>query len=108
MCSRYATLFPWLHLRAMTAPNAVTPATFSEFHSYVMGFYGPDGIYPLKRNGCFLTLAAVKQATAQLLRDLREQRRGFEGDSVDREQVRELLLGQGYQFPPVGRKVSWG
>lgn len=94
--------------RAMAAPNAVTPSSLSEFHSYVMDFYGSNGIYPLKRNGRPLTLAAVKQASAQLLRNLRDHRWEFEGDTVDRERVRDLLLGQGYQFPPAGRKASWG
>lgn len=68
-------------------------ATFSkqfinDFIDYVMGYYGPDGIYPMK--GINRTL--VRKATNDAIRVAKIKEEEFCGDSFDREQVRDLLI----------------
>jgi hypothetical protein len=54
------------------------------FVSYVMGFYGPAGIYP----EFDFTFAEVEGATKIYMRDQPD----FCGDSLDRERVRDLVV----------------
>jgi hypothetical protein len=61
----------------------------SEFYDYVLSFYGKDGIYPMGA-----TLTQVKQATATLKKILKLKGEEFCGDSIDRELVRDLLIGK--------------
>jgi hypothetical protein len=66
-----------------------------EFYTYVLSFYGKHGLYPMGA-----TLVDVKAATK-----IHKHRTNieFEGDSVDRETVRDILIEDfGYKFPRVG------
>ena len=64
----------------------------SGFYGYVHSFYGPDGLYPMGA-----TLADVKAATEI---HKKRTRVAFEGDSMDREQVRDILIAMfGYEWP---------
>jgi hypothetical protein len=63
-----------------------------EFYTYVLSFYGKGGLYPMG-----VTLTDVKSATK-----IHKHRTNieFEGDSVDRENVRDILIKDfGYKFP---------
>lgn len=72
----------------------------TEFVDYVMSFYGPKGLYkeffkqPLKR-------AEVEKA---LVKRLSETTVRFDGDSIDRERVRDILTEQRGGTP--GRMVK--
>ena len=62
------------------------------FIDYCNGFYGPEGLY-----AAFFALAPLTRADfeqgVRLLLDLRyKQRIPFEGDSMDRESLRDILL----------------
>jgi len=61
-----------------------------DFINYVYSFYGPGGIYDLGA-----TKADIAHATT--VRILKWPELPFEGDSVDREQVRAVLEEQGFQ-----------
>jgi len=64
------------------------------FCRYVESFYGPHGIYPMGA-----TKAHIMQASHQFVRNLPAPSY-FEGDSVDREFVRDILIADfGYIFP---------
>lgn len=60
--------------------------TMDEFYSYVLDFYGPNGIYDIGA-----TEEEVKKATEIVKNDVGDD---FEGDSVDREKVRDVILDQ--------------
>ncbi len=63
-----------------------------EFYRYVLSFYGPYGLYPMG-----VTLGDVKAATKI---HLERTRVPFEGDSMDREQVRDILIAMfNYKWP---------
>lgn len=63
-----------------------------EFYRYVLSFYGPYGLYPMG-----VTLADVKAATEIHKKRTRIR---FDGDSHDREQVRDILIRDfGYKWP---------
>ena len=59
----------------------------NDFISYVMSFYGPDGIYPMSANRTI-----VRKATNDVIRISKIKGREFCGDSIDREFVRDLLI----------------
>jgi len=63
-----------------------------EFVDYVFGFYGPKGIYTdfFKTP---VTKAEIKAATK-----IRQATGQFEGDSFDREAVRDIMLAARGQF----------
>ena len=63
-----------------------------EFYTYVRSFYGQRGLYPMGA-----TLRDIKAATdVYLAREATD----FEGDSMDRENVRDILIAAfGYTFP---------
>jgi hypothetical protein len=64
----------------------------TDFYAYVLSFYGPYGLYPMG-----VTLADVKAATK--IHKERTRIR-FDGDSHDREQVRDILIATfGYEWP---------
>lgn len=56
------------------------------FVNYVYGFYGRNGPYPIKG----LTKAEIGLATD--FRILNEPYLDFEGDSIDRERVRDIII----------------
>ena len=60
--------------------------TMDEFYEYVMDFYGDGGIYDFGA-----TEEEVRQATDIVKNEVGDD---FEGDSVDREKVRDVILGQ--------------
>ena len=60
--------------------------TMEEFYSYVLDFYGPNGIYDIGA-----TEEEVKKATEIVKNEVGDD---FEGDTVDREKVRDVILDQ--------------
>lgn len=67
-----------------------------EFYKYVRSFYGPQGLYPMGA-----TLRDIKSATDIYLA---QETAKFEGDSMDRENVRDILIAAfGYTFPTFNR-----
>ena len=68
-------------------------ATFSkefinDFIDYVMSFYGAGELYPIKG----INRTIVRKATNDLIRIIRTKGQAFCGDSIDREEVCNLLL----------------
>ena len=68
-------------------------ATFSkefinDFIDYVMSFYGADGLYPITG----INRTVVRKATNDVMRIVKIKGQSFCGDSIDREQVRDLLI----------------
>ena len=71
----------------------------NEFYLYVRSFYGSDGLYPMGAN-----LADIIKATDIYIS--RSNTR-FEGDSFDREEVRDILIASfGYEWPSVARATD--
>lgn len=63
-----------------------------DFYAYVLSFYGKDGLYPMG-----VTLRDIEDATMQHKKRTRIR---FEGDSMDREAVRDILIKDfGYVWP---------
>jgi hypothetical protein len=58
-----------------------------QFIAYCLDFYGESGIYPLG-----FTRGQLALATELYQLKLKQGREQFEGDTVDRENVRDLLL----------------
>jgi len=67
----------------------VKPSELCEFVDYVESFYGDDGIYDL---GFKVTREHIWNATSVHLMGLTAERDTFEGDTVDREMVRDLII----------------
>jgi hypothetical protein len=68
-------------------------ATFSkefinDFIGYVMSFYGPGELYPIKG----INRTIVRKATNDIIKICKVKGEKFCGDSYDREQVRDLLI----------------
>ena len=61
-----------------------THQTMTDFYDYCLSFYGSDGIYDMNA-----TLDMVIEATAKYLK---EGSIPFDGDSVDRENVRDIMM----------------
>ena len=64
----------------------------NQFYNYLLSFYGSYGLYPMD-----VSLAHVKAATR-----IHKKRSGisFDGDSYDREKVRDILIKDfGYKWP---------
>jgi hypothetical protein len=59
----------------------------NQFIDYVLSFYGPDGLYPMSANR-----TVVRKATNDIIRIAKIKGTSFCGDSIDREQVRDLLI----------------
>ena len=62
-----------------------------EFYDYMLMFYGAPGQYANAVGGPF-TLDEVKEATARYLAIPTDHRPEFDGDTVDREHVRDIVL----------------
>ena len=58
------------------------------FVTYLMDFYGPRGVYQFN-----FSVQEIKQATAVYCAGLKNKGDEFLGDSLDRERVRDLVLG---------------
>jgi len=67
----------------------VKPSELCEFVDYVESFYGDGGIYDL---GFTVTREGIWNATSIHLMRLTAERSEFEGDTVDREMVRDLMI----------------
>jgi hypothetical protein len=64
----------------------------NQFYLYVRSFYGTQGLYPMGAN-----LADIIKATDIYLSRINTR---FEGDSFDREEVRDILIASfGYIWP---------
>lgn len=64
---------------------------FREFRNYVLSFYGYDGIYPIAG----LNVAKVEVAIMNYIEMCSNERNRYEwgdGDSIDRERVRDIIL----------------
>ena len=73
--------------------NKKEPKMKLNFTQYMLDFYGKDGIYPFG-----FTTEQINLAT-QLYKCRMEEQFGqdeFEGDSVDRERVRDIILDNCY------------
>jgi hypothetical protein len=70
-----------------------------KFYHYVHSFYGSDGLYPMG--------ATVHDIIAATKLHVEAAGAAFEGDSMDREDVRDILIKDfGYVWP--GHTVSAG
>jgi hypothetical protein len=70
-----------------------------QFYSYVLSFYGKNGIYDMGA-----TLDEVMEATAKYLK---ESSIPFDGDSIDRENVRDIMMNDyGLEFTVPEIKVA--
>ena len=69
----------------------IKPSELCEFVDYVESFYGDDGIYDL---GFKVTREHIWNATSVYLMRLTAERETFEGDTVDREIVRDIIIKQ--------------
>jgi hypothetical protein len=58
----------------------------NDFIDYVMSFYGTDGLYPMGANRTI-----VRKATNDVIRIAKIKGQSFCGDSIDREQVRDMM-----------------
>ena len=65
---------------------------FLRFRNYVLSFYGYDGIYPIEG----LTVAKVEVAIVEYLKvcsdPTKVHTKWGDGDSIDRERVRDIIL----------------
>jgi len=64
----------------------------NEFIAYCESFYGPTGLYAEFFAASPLTHEDFVHATEALVRLRRKQNVPFEGDSFDRETLRDILL----------------
>ena len=69
----------------------VKPSELCEFVDYVESFYGDGGIYDHEL-GFHVTREHIWNATSIHLMRLERERSEFEGDTVDREMVRDLMI----------------
>ena len=75
--------------------NKPTPEDIHEFVQYVLDFYGKKGIYCMNAN-----LEQVTNAVETYLKICELKCEEFAGDSIDRENVRDLLIRKfGLKFP---------
>lgn len=66
--------------------------TMKQFYLYVRSFYGPHGLYPMG-----VTIPDIAKATDIYIS---RSKMRFEGDSFDREEVRDILIALfGYEWP---------
>jgi hypothetical protein len=66
----------------------MTKNDLNHFIDYVMSFYGPGELYPIKG----INRTVVRKATQDVMRIAKIREIPFCGDSYDREQVRDLLI----------------
>ena len=75
--------------------NKPTQEEIDEFVDYVLDFYGKSGIYCMNAN-----LEQVTNAVENYLKICELNCIEFTGDSIDRENVRDLLIRKfGLKFP---------
>jgi hypothetical protein len=66
----------------------MTKDDLNHFIDYVMSFYGPGELYPIKG----INRTVVRKATNDVIKITKIKGEKFCGDSFDREQVRDLLI----------------
>ena len=72
--------------------NQVLMLSKIEFYDYVLDFYGPGGIYDMNA-----TLDQVMEATEK---HIQTSKFPFDGDTIDRECVREIMINDyGLKWP---------
>ena len=67
-----------------------TPGVLTEFIDYVMSFYGPEGLY----QEFFVQPLMRSEVEKAVVKRLGETTVPFDGDSIDRERVRDILFDQ--------------
>jgi len=68
----------------------INPLEINEFVSYCNDFYGKNGVYSQDLNGGF-SATEIKKAVIKYIAELGKQKTWGDGDSLDRERVREIL-----------------
>lgn len=66
----------------------MTKEQINQFIDYVMSFYGPGELYPIKG----INRTVVRKATNDVIRITKIKGQEFCGDSIDRELVRDLMI----------------
>lgn len=74
----------------VSVSKKVNPNNINEFISYCNEFYGKSGIYAKDLKGGF-SVTEIKKAVLKYLEKLGKQQTWGDGDSLDRERVREIL-----------------
>lgn len=75
-----------------------------EFAKYIYNFYGKGGLYPLMREGKYLTLQQIKDTLPLAHTLMGEQGWNWgDGDSMDREFIREQLYEKVMGYAQEGR-----
>ena len=72
----------------------------NEFVDYVASFYSPleeDCLYPYYKGKEPLDKKEIYSATAYYIGALVFAEKSFDGDSIDRERVRDILISVGYR-----------
>mgnify|MGYP003630669143 CR=1 FL=1 len=80
---------------SLVASDLPNDKELRKFYNYVMSFYGQSELYPITKNGRFLPVKDLEKATWKLLKSRHEW---GDGDSVDREAVRDILFDGGYEY----------
>ena len=76
--------------KRVAVTKSVSADDINEFISYCNKFYGKAGIYKDQLNGGF-SVTEIKKAVLKYLKDLDENPTWGDGDSLDRERVRQIL-----------------
>jgi hypothetical protein len=76
--------------KRVAVTKSVSADDINEFISYCNKFYGKAGIYKRDLNGGF-SVTEIKKAVLKYLKDLDENPTWGDGDSLDRERVRQIL-----------------
>jgi hypothetical protein len=71
----------------------IKPSVLCDFVDYVESFYGDGGIYDHEL-GFHVTRERIWSATSAHLMSLTAEGSDFEGDTVDREMVRDVMIEQ--------------
>ena len=80
---------------SLVASDPPSDKELRKFYDYVMSFYGRSELYPITKNGKNLHKRDIEKATWKLLKSRHEW---GDGDSVDREAVRDILFDGGYEY----------
>lgn len=80
-----------------------------KFVNYFNDFYGPNGLYPDKGRTKPISKKEIEQGFAALLKkdaELGSYKHEFEGDSVDRELIRDMMIDLNIIDPDYSQKES--
>jgi len=76
-----------------------------KFIKYFNDFYGPNGIYPCKKHKKDITWQEIKKGYDAVLK--KNPNHKFDGDSVDRELIRDEMIDFNIIDPDYSKKESW-